>query len=177
MHRGKRARGSEGGNVMETEVFWASAAWNASLRQRERLCRQRAFWSAIEWMPRELVSVAVLNSADAWRRSRRTTQRTNLLLSCSRPMKQRDRRRFPIRLGARPFPSSCRYSANNFIPNPLHSKGSAVSHRQIRKFDVECRIGCRKGLGNRFTLESLLFSWGSMFLTLKSADRTQLRMY
>jgi len=29
-------------------------------------------------MPRELVSTAVLNSADAWRRARRTTQRTNL---------------------------------------------------------------------------------------------------
>jgi len=29
-------------------------------------------------MPRELVSATVLNSADAWRCARRTTQRTNL---------------------------------------------------------------------------------------------------
>jgi len=53
-------------------------------RARETAQAAGAFWSTIEWMPRELVSAAVLNSADAWRRARRTTQRTNLLLPCNR---------------------------------------------------------------------------------------------
>lgn len=52
----------------------------------KRRCKRAvvAFWSTIEWMPRELVSVAVLNSAYAWRCSRRTTKRTNLLLPYNR---------------------------------------------------------------------------------------------
>lgn len=42
-----------------------------------------------EWIPRGLVSIPLLNSADAWHEAKRTTQRTNLLLQ-----NHKDRRRY-----------------------------------------------------------------------------------
>lgn len=119
---------NEKGKMESEVVFWVQCERRRSCKRRlcsERLCKQRAFWSAIEWMPRELVSVAVLNSADAWRRSRRTTQRTNLLLSCSHQWNCESRCRFLICL-----PPS-------FVPRRCFTMLFFCS---LRRYDTECKL-------------------------------------
>lgn len=105
-----------------TVLLFLRSSWDtrACFAQRARDCAGKqagAFSSTIEWMPRELVSATVLNSADAWRRARRTTQRTNLLLPCSR------RRNGAVIISTR-HRSSCKSHSRELTSCYLTERGS-----------------------------------------------------